>query len=319
MGLHSFCACIPQHSRRRRAHTLVFLPTCSLTVSAVPSSPVLQSAPVVVRPCAPAAWLRRFAALPWPAPALLAWAGAWALWHLALALQAPPALALALGSGFGVSLAWPCVGRLRRGLVALGFPLSALTLGAASALPAWSWLLLLLPLLAAYPLRAWQDAPFFPTPFDALDGLDQRLPAPKRVLDAGCGLGHGLLALRRVWPQAELHGIEWSAALAWLASKRCHLQGHPVAVRRADMWATTWSGFDMVYVFQRPESMARAFAKAALELAPGAHLVSLEFEVPGQRPVARLQGPGRKPVWVYRPAGAQAFRAKHSTQAVRCR
>jgi Methyltransferase domain len=278
----------------------------------------MPSAPVVVRFGAHA-WVRRVGTLPWPAPALLAWAAAWALWFGALALQAAPALALALGTGLGLMLAWPCAGRMRRVCVALGFPLSALSLGAAPALPAWTWLLLLLPLLAAYPLRAWRDAPFFPTPCAALDGLQQSLPAPKRVLDAGCGLGHGLLALRRVWPQAELHGIEWSAALAALAAWRCRLRRAPVVVRRADMWAITWSGFDVVYLFQRPESMARAFAKAAFELAPGAHLVSLEFEVPGQRPVARLQGPGRKPVWVYRPAGPRAFMAKHSTQAVRCR
>jgi SAM-dependent methyltransferase len=174
-------------------------------------------------------------------------------------------------------------------------------------MPAWVWLLLLLPVLAAYPLRAWRDAPFFPTPKAALTGLDALMQPPQRVLDAGCGLGHGLAALHRLWPQAELHGVEWSPLLAWATAGRCRY----AHVRRGDMWAGSWAGHDLVYVFQRPESMARAHEKARRELAPGAWLVSLEFGVPGIEASASLQGaPGgagaqRRPVWAYRmPAAA---------------
>jgi len=159
-------------------------------------------------------------------------------------------------------------------------------------------LLLILPLLVIYPLRAWRDAPFFPTPAAALDGLASVVgaPAPLHVLDAGCGLGHGLAALRRTWPDAQLQGVEWSALLQRVAALRC-----PWAqVRRGDMWAGDWSQLDLVYLFQRPESMARAWQKACAELRPGAWLVSLEFAVSGAVPVACLQGPGRRPVWVYR-------------------
>ena len=45
----------------------------------------------------------------------------------------------------------------------------------------------------------------------------------------------------------------------------------------------------MVYLFQRPESMERAFAKATHELAPGCWLVSLEFAVPGRTADARCR------------------------------
>jgi hypothetical protein len=262
---------------------------------------------------------RRLAVLRWPLPALLAWGLAWSVWALALVVQVPAAAAFALAAASALLVAWPCAGGWRRAMVVMGFPLSAWALGATSALPAWGWLLMLLPLLAAYPLRAWQDAPFFPTPGDALLGLDKLVGPPQRVLDAGCGLGHGLAALRKVWPQASLHGIECSAPLAWGAALRCAVHKTKASVQRADLWACSWADFDVVYVFQRPESMARVFAKAALEQRPGAYLVSLEFEVPGQRPVARLQGPGRKPLWLYRPAGAKVPKANHSTQAVHCR
>ncbi|MFY9511890.1 MAG: class I SAM-dependent methyltransferase, partial [Rubrivivax sp.] len=192
-------------------------------------------------------------------------------------------------------------GRWRRALVAGGFPVSALVLGAGPALPAWAWLLCALPLLLAYPLRTWRDAPFFPTPADALAGLDQvvQLAPGARVLDAGCGLGHGLQALRRAWPQAQLVGIEFSRPLAWAARWRCR----DAEVQRADMWAASWAGVDCLYLFQRPESMARAIAKAEAEMAAGRWFVSLEFEVPGRRATARLGAPGARPVWIYRLGG----------------
>lgn len=242
-----------------------------------------------------AAATRPALSLPWPLPALLAWSTGWGLWWAAAALGTAPAMAwlvAVLGSG---ALAWRCRGAWRRLIAGLGFPLSALALVPTGTWPAWWWLLPALPLLAAYPLRAWRDAPLFPTPADALRGLDQVVPTPARVLDAGCGLGHGLAALKAVWPRARLHGVEWSPLLARLAVWRC-----PGAhIQRGDMWAVSWAAYDLVYLFQRPESMARAWAKARSELRAGAHLVSLEFAVPDQPAQACLQAPGRRPVWVY--------------------
>ena len=70
-------------------------------------------------------------------------------------------------------------------------------------------------------------------------------------------------------------------------------------VQQGDIWAKDWSGFDLVYLFQRPESMPRAVAKANAELKPGAWLVSLEFEALVLKPFARLDTVQGKPVWVY--------------------
>jgi hypothetical protein len=33
------------------------------------------------------------------------------------------------------------------------------------------------------------------------------------------------------------------------------------------MWRADWSGYQLVYLFQRPESMARAWAKGCAEMA----------------------------------------------------
>lgn len=237
------------------------------------------------------------ARLRWPLPALLAWGLAWlAFWGLPrLGLSGMAALGWACAAGVGLSLwgdTW-----LRRAMVGLGFPLSLVLSGAAT-LPAWAWLLPLALLLLIYPLNAWRDAPLFPTPAHALRDLAAQAPLPEGalVLDAGCGLGDGLKALREAYPQAQLHGLEFSWPLTALCALRC-----PWArVRRGDMWRADWSGCQLVYLFQRPESMARAAAKASADMPPGAWLVSLEFPVPGVRPQAQLPLGGERVLWVYR-------------------
>lgn len=239
------------------------------------------------------AWLRR---PPWPLPALLAWGSAWLLF-LELQRVTTPVLALLLACTLATAASVLGSNWWRRGLIAAGFPL-ALALAGGAAVPAWAWLVPLVLLALVYPLNTWRDAPLFPTPPNALQSLAAQVPlAPgARVLDAGCGLGDGLRALRSAYPQARLEGVEWSWPLRFLCALRC-----PWAqVRRGDMWRTDWSAYQLVYLFQRPESMARAAAKAQAEMAPGTWLVSLEFAVPGVLPQAQLRLPGSRVVWIYR-------------------
>ena len=241
----------------------------------------------------------RLPALRWPLPALLAWAAAWITTLLLLGSGAVPAvLAIVAGLLVGAAPAMFAATFWRRVIVAAGFPLSLVASGAAGALPAWAWLVPLAALALAYPVTAWRDAPVFPTPRDALAGLDAHVAlAPgASILDAGCGLGHGLRALRAVWPQARIAGIEWSWPLALATRLAC-----PWArVARGDMWRGSWSGHELVYLFQRPESMARALAKADAEMRPGSWLVSLEFEATGRRAQAVMRLANGRPVWIYR-------------------
>lgn len=236
----------------------------------------------------------------WPLPALAAWAMAWAVHASVMHREWPPLIGLGAGVAITGVWAWFVGSRWRRLIVLAGFPLSVLLL-ARPEIPAWAWGVAALPLWVLYPKRAWQDAPLFPTPAEALEGLAWGWPddPPRRILDAGCGLGHGLHALRAQWPKAELHGIEWSATWAWLARRRCPF----ATVTRGDMWEADWSGYDLVYVFQRPESMARVLAKAEAELAPGSWLVSLEFDLPAdleRRPDFSVQSRPGKPVMAWR-------------------
>ena len=236
--------------------------------------------------------------LPWPLPALLAWALCWALFAATRGFGAPLVAAIAAGAAAGAALSVVGSTPWRRAFVALGFPLSLAASGAAGAMPAWGWLLPLALLALVYPLNAWRDAPLFPTPAGALLGLATLGPLPQgaRVLDAGCGLGDGLRELRREYPDARLHGLEWSWPLRLICAWRCRF----ARVRRGDIWAADWSGFEMVYVFQRPESMARAAEKAARELRPGAWLASLEFDAPMLAPTKVLECADGRRLWLYR-------------------
>jgi SAM-dependent methyltransferase len=238
----------------------------------------------------------------WPLSALLVWLAAW-LGHAVL-LGGGRELALVGGALLGGGLALLYRQRWRRLIAALGFPVSALALGWQGGAPALLWLVPLGLLWWLYPSRSWREAPVFPTPRGALEPLPAhvQLPAGARVLDAGCGAGDGLRELCRVLPQARVEGVEWSRPLAWVARWRAR----GAAVRRGDLWADDWAPFALVYVFQRPESMPRVWAKARAELAPTAWLLSLDFAVPEARPVASWQLDNGQFVWLYRPVGIEA-------------
>jgi SAM-dependent methyltransferase len=233
----------------------------------------------------------------WPLPALLVWACAWTVFVGLSSLGVVawvPAAAAALQSAvlaFWGSTPW------RRIFIAGGFPLSLAASGMGASVPAWAWLLPLLLLVLLYPLNTWRDAPLFPTPTGGLNGLAALVPlqAQARIVDAGCGLGAGLRELRREYPAARIEGLEWSWPLRFACAVRCRF----AHIRRADIWAADWSVHDMVYLFQRPESMARAADKAGRELKRGAWLASLEFEVGLLKPQRVLNCADGRRVWLY--------------------
>ncbi len=234
----------------------------------------------------------------WPLPALLVWAACWAIFIGSGAIGAPLLLGLVVGAAAGAAASALGATAWRRIFIAAGFPLSLAASGLASAVPAWGWLVPLALLAAIYPFKSWRDAPLFPTPTGALHGLAQLapLPAGAAILDAGCGLGAGLRELHREYPEAQLRGIEWS----WPLRFACAWRSRFARVERGDIWAADWSAFDMVYVFQRPESMARAVAKAMRELRPGAWLASLEFDAAGITAQRVLECADGRRVWLYR-------------------
>ncbi len=232
----------------------------------------------------------------WPLPALLTWATAWGWYAVLRWAQMPIMWAALIATALGVLFSVVGTSLWRRGLIVAGFPLS-FALTSSVALPPSAWILALVLFLLIYPLNAWRDAPLFPTPSQALRDLPGHAPLPvgARVLDAGCGLGDGLKALRSIYPHAVLDGLEWS----WPLRAACALRCPWARIRQGNIWTADWGAYSMVYLFQRPESMPRAVAKAIAELAPGAWLVSLEFEAQSLQAHAVAYGPDQRPVWIY--------------------
>lgn len=240
--------------------------------------------------------IKKMNLLRWPLPALLAWGATWALFRFVLAPNLPAVAAIGLATALGVLMSVLGGTPWRRLAIAAGFPLSLLLSGSVT-LPGWAWLLPFALLLLIYPMNAWGDAPLFPTPAKALLTLPLHVSLGQGavILDAGCGLGHGLRALHAAYPQARCVGIEWS----WPLRAACALICPWATIRQGDIWRTDWRAYDMVYLFQRPESMPRALVKAATELKPGAWLVSLEFAAHDLQPTAVLHNVEGKPVWLY--------------------
>lgn len=241
----------------------------------------------------------------WPLPALLSWGLSWCLWLLLPMLGMPALWALALSVAVSALCAMLYRQIWRSLIVSVGWPLSLLLAHPSLVVPGWLWLTLLALLMTAYPLRAWRDAPWYPTPPGALAGVaaytgttgaDGR---PIRVLDAGCGTGAGLRALRQEFPAARLTGVEWSLPLWLLCRWRCR----DAEVRRGDMWAGSWADHEVVYLFQRPESMRPALDKAMREMRAGNWLVSLAFSHPTLAPVAYWSTASGRSVWLYRIPG----------------
>ena len=242
----------------------------------------------------------------WPLPLLVAWVGGWGMVLGASWLSVPAAGALFLGllpSLWAQAFARP---GWRRLAVVTGLPLSLLLSMGSNAVPPWAWLCAAALLLGMYPLQSWRDAPVFPTPRSALRGLGERLKLAQgvRVLDAGSGLGHAMGALRLALPDALIHGVEnsWLLVLAtrWRGWRGHFGRPHSWQVRQGDMWATSWAGYGLVYLFQRPESMQRAWRKAHTDMADGAWLVSLEFEVPHVKAWTHMTCPDGRALWIYR-------------------
>ena len=152
--------------------------------------------------------------LKWPLPALWVWGGAWVI-YLNLSGLMPDVWAMVFACAVGVAFSVMGSTRARQWALALGFPLSLWASGLAS-VPAWGWLLPLALALFIYPVHAWRDAPIFPTPLNALQDLPGVAPLPigAQVLDAGCGLGDGLKALRCFYPQSTggIHATRYAAA-----------------------------------------------------------------------------------------------------------
>lgn len=104
------------------------------------------------------------------------------------------------------------------------------------------------------------------------------LPADaKRVLDVGCGEGHGMSEVVRAWPNAVVAGVD-IADPGWL--RRWHTRGSRVAVADAAALPFGSSSFDLVLALEVLEHVAdpRAALRQMAAVCDGVVVLSVPWE-----------------------------------------
>ena len=147
--------------------------------------------------------------------------------------------------------------------------------------PPWIWLAGFVTLLLIFWRTDRSRVPLYLTNTTTGASIAGLLPStPCKVLDLGCGDGGLLLRLARQRPDCQFTGFE-HAPLTWLwAWLRCR-QCANIRIRYGNFWPYTLSGFDVVYAFLSPAPMPELWAKAQVEMADDALLISNSFEVSG--------------------------------------
>lgn len=225
----------------------------------------------------------------------------WAACLLATKLGLSPSAGFALASCAGLWHFRPSqeLSSWAKAMRAGMFPASYCALWASVWLPSWTWGLCFLAGLLVYPRLDASTAPLWRSPKElglslgmALSTMDFK---PGTALDAGCGLGDGVLAMRTAIPDAQVDGME-SAWLPWIiAMLRCGK-----GISRIDMWSASWSEYDLVYLFLRPEAMPRAKEKCARELRPEAIVACLDFPIPDSLPLLVFEPKEGRQVRLYK-------------------
>lgn len=114
------------------------------------------------------------------------------------------------------------------------------------------------------------------------------LRPPLRILELGCGTGRNTLSYARLYPGAEVHGIDCAAPLLRWAHATAEAQGLPVHFRQMDAARTTYpdESFDLIVSHILGHEMTEAGLPAMLSecwrlLRPGG--VAVHIDVPTQR------------------------------------
>lgn len=140
-----------------------------------------------------------------------------------------------------------------------------------------------------YPSRldVWQRMSQLVTQFES---AHQRLP---KVIDIGSGLGGLSIFLGKHHPGIQVDGIE-IAPLPWLVSKlRTVFKRSSARFILGDYQTLNFADYDIVFAYLSPAAMPQLWEKARAQMRSGSQLISLEFEIPGVAPQARLRQKGQ--------------------------
>ncbi len=170
-------------------------------------------------------------------------------------------------------------------------------------LPAWSYLVALLGLLAFFWNSADERVPLYLSNAATRAALATMLPARAgvRFLDIGAGLGGAVAYLARARPDSFFAGVESAPVPALIA--RLRLAGVAnTGLIYGDLWRQDLASYDVVYCFLSPAPMAEVYRKAKAEMRRGSLLISNSFAVPQVTPdeVYELEDRRRTRLYLYR-------------------
>lgn len=127
--------------------------------------------------------------------------------------------------------------------------------------------------------------------------------APATVFELGAGWGGLATALARRWPEAKVVAVEVSP-LPWAVCRLRQALFGPanLEVRFADALKTDLRAADLCVCFLCPPAMAKLAPYLWDALAPGTHVLSNAFALPGWVPLreARVADIHRTAVYLYR-------------------
>ncbi|MCB2106642.1 MAG: methyltransferase domain-containing protein [Rhodobacteraceae bacterium] len=141
----------------------------------------------------------------------------------------------------------------------------------------------------AYEIGRQTTMPMNVDPYGVHDLLARRIPKGKyqRILDIGCGTGRSTLPFAKVYPGAELYGIDLSAPCLKLAHLHARERGVDAHWSQQRCEATDFpdGSFDLIHSTfllheLPPKAIAATVREAARLLAPGGVFAHLDFHSP---------------------------------------
>ena len=124
---------------------------------------------------------------------------------------------------------------------------------------------------------------------------EYRLPAGRRILDAGCGTGHGIVQIRHQAPGAEVHACDFSAQSLAIARQRiAAMGGEPVTFHELNLLdlAGLPGQFDAIFcsgVVHHTADPVRALAQLKSKLKPDGVLYLMLYSQFGRRETLLMQ------------------------------
>ncbi len=129
-----------------------------------------------------------------------------------------------------------------------------------------------------------------------LDYAAAAQPAPARILEVGCGTGRNLVALARMFPRADITGVDLSGEMLAIARRKTAPWSPRVTLlqRAYDAPVAAARGHQLVLcsyaLTMFNPGFEAAIAAAHRDLAPGGHLAVVDFHATRLRWFARWMG-----------------------------